>query len=89
MRIVLLRLLVQGFQIGFICHRFCVSCVAIGLELVGAMCGIHHPHTALGNFLDFVSTFHSDIIFLGLSDFSVSCSQSGIDRSRRRRMGKL
>ena len=85
----MLCLLVQGFQIGFICHRFCVSCVAIGLELVGTMCGISHPHAALGNFLDFVSTFHTDIIFLGLSDFPVSHSQSGIDWSRLRRMGKL
>ena len=89
LRIVTLGLLIQGFEIGFICRRFCVSCVAIGFELMRAMCGIDHPHTTLGNFLYPVSTFYTDVILLGLSDFSVSCSQSGINRSRRRHMGEL
>ena len=89
LRIVTLGLLIQGFEIGFICRRFCVSCVAIGFELVRAMCGVNHPHTTLGSFLYPVSTFYADVILLGLSDFSVSCSQSGIDGSRRRRMGEL
>ena len=82
LRIVTLGLLIQGFEIGFICRCFCVSCVAIGFELVRAMCGVNHPHTTLGNFLYPVSTFYADVILLGLSDFSVSRSQSGIDRCR-------
>ena len=41
---------------------------------MGTVCGINHPHTALGNFLNLVGAFSTHILVLGLTDFSVSRS---------------
>ena len=73
LRILPLCLFVQSTKICFVCRCFCMGCVTVRFELMGVMCGVYHPHTALGNFLHPVSAFYAHIIFLRLPDFPVSC----------------
>ena len=66
---------------SFVSGCFSLGGLAIRLEFVRTVCGINHPHTALGYFLNLVGAFSTHILVLRLTDFSVSRSQSRIDRS--------
>ena len=85
----LLGLFIQRTDIGFVCFYLGMSRRTVRLELMGTVCGFKCPHTALGNFFQFMSTLHAHIILLGLPDFAVRCSKHGVDRRGSYRMGEL
>ena len=85
----MLGFLIQSIQVCLVRFRFGIGCITIRFELMGTMCRLNGPHTALGSFFQFVRTFHAHIIVFRFTNFSVSGSYNGIQRRSNSSMGKF